>query len=46
MFYDCLKAAVVVEDFSKGLGAAIVAKVAVDLGLTKVIKEPLVCLAD
>jgi hypothetical protein len=46
VFYDCPKAAVVVRDFSKGLGAVMAVKAAVDLSLTKVIKEPLVCLAD
>jgi len=45
-FYDCPKAAVVVGDFSKGLGAAVAAKAAVDLGLTEIIDEPLICLAD
>jgi hypothetical protein len=45
-FYNCLKAAVVVGDFSKGLRAAIAAKAAVDLGLTEIINEPLICLAD
>jgi hypothetical protein len=42
-FSDCPKAAVIIRDFSKGLRAACVAKVAVDLGLTKIIDEPLVC---
>lgn len=37
-FYDCPKAAVVVRDFSKGFRAA------VDLGLTDIFEEPLVCL--
>jgi MULE transposase domain len=45
-FYDCPKAAVVVRDFFKGLGAAIAAKAAVDLSLTEIIDEPLVCLKD
>jgi hypothetical protein len=45
-FYDCPEAAIVVGDFSKGLGAAIAAKAAVDLGLTKIFEEPLVCLPD
>jgi hypothetical protein len=45
-FHNCPKAAIIVKDFSKGLGAACVAKVAVDLGLTKITEEPLVCLLD
>jgi hypothetical protein len=45
-FYDCPEAAVVVGDFSKGLGAAMAAKAAVDLGLTEIIEEPLVCPPD
>jgi hypothetical protein len=45
-FYNCPKAAVIVRDFAKGLRAACVAKVAVDLSLTKIIEEPLVCLVD
>jgi hypothetical protein len=43
VFYNCLKAAVVVKDFLKGLAAA---KAAVNLSLTNVIKEPFVCLTD
>jgi hypothetical protein len=46
VFYDCPEAAVVVGDFSKGLGAAMAAKAAVDLGLTEITEEPLVCLED
>jgi hypothetical protein len=46
VFYGCPEAAVVVEYFSKGLGAAMAAKAAVDLGLTKIIKELLECLLD
>jgi len=42
-FYDCPEAAVIVGDFSTGLGAAVAAKAAVDLGLTKVAEEALVC---
>jgi hypothetical protein len=45
-FYDCPEAAIVVGDFSKGFSAAIAAKAAVDLSLTKIFKEPLVCLLD
>jgi MULE transposase-like protein len=45
-FYDCPEAAVVVGDFSKGLGAAMAAKAAVDLGLTEIIDKPLICPAD
>jgi hypothetical protein len=45
-FYDCPKATVAVRDFFKGLGAAMAAKAVVDLGLTKITKEPLVCLAN
>jgi hypothetical protein len=41
-FYDCLEAAIIVGDFSKGLGAACAAKAAVDLGLTEITEEPLV----
>ena len=46
VFYNCPKAVVVVKDFLKGLAAAIAAKAAINLGLTKVVKEPLVCLID
>jgi len=46
VFYNCPKAAVVVKDFSKGLRAIIAAKAAINLSLTEIIKEPLVCLAD
>jgi hypothetical protein len=42
-FYNCPKAAVIVRDFAKGLGATCAAKAAVDLSLTKIIEEPLVC---
>jgi hypothetical protein len=45
-FYNCPEAAVIVGDFAKGLGAACVAKAAVDLGLTEITEEPLVCLVD
>jgi MULE transposase domain len=45
-FYDYPKAAVIVRDFAKGLGAACAAKAAVDLGLTEITEEPLVCLVD
>jgi len=42
-FNDCPEAAVIVGDFSKGLGAACAAKAAVDLGLTDITEEALVC---
>jgi hypothetical protein len=42
-FNDCPEAAVIVGDFSKGLGAACAAKAAVDLGLTVITDEALVC---
>jgi hypothetical protein len=45
-FHDCPEAVVVVGDFSKGLGAAMAAKAAIDLGLTDIFEEPLVCPAD
>jgi hypothetical protein len=45
-FYDCPKAAVIVGDFAKGLGAACAAKAAVDLSLTKITEELLICLLD
>jgi hypothetical protein len=46
-FYNCPKVVVVVvEDFSKGLRAAIAAKAALDLSLTKIVEEPLVYPAD
>jgi hypothetical protein len=43
-FYNFPKAAVIVGDFSKGLGAAVAAKAIVDLRLTAITNEPLVCL--
>ena len=46
VFYNYPEAAVVVRDFSKGLAAAMAAKVAVDLSLIEVVKEPLVCPTD
>jgi len=46
VFYNCPEAAVVVGDFSKGLRAAMAAKAAVDLSLTEITKEPLICLED
>jgi len=46
VFYDCPEAAVIVGDFSKGLGAAVAAKAAVDLGITTVTEEPLICPPD
>ena len=42
-FSDCPETAVIVRDFSKGLGAACAAKAAVDLGLTDITEEALVC---
>ena len=42
-FYDCPGNAIIVGDFFKGLGAACVAKAALDLGLTNIKDEPLVC---
>lgn len=46
VFYNCPKAVVVVRDFLKGLTATMAAKAAVDLSLTEVIEELLVCLTD
>jgi hypothetical protein len=43
VFNDCPETAVIVRDFSKGLGAACAAKAAVDLGLTEIIDEALIC---
>jgi hypothetical protein len=45
-FYNCSKAAIIVRDFSKGLRAACAAKAALDLRLTKIEEEPLVCLLN
>jgi hypothetical protein len=45
-FYNCPDAAVIVGDFSKGLRAAVAAKAAVDLRLTTVTEEALVCPLD
>jgi hypothetical protein len=42
-FYDCPEPAVIVGDFSKGLRAACAAKAALDLGLTEITEEALVC---
>jgi hypothetical protein len=42
-FNDCPKVVVIVGDFSKGLGAAYAAKATVDLGLTNIVNEALVC---
>jgi len=42
-FYNCLEAAVIVGDFSKGLRAACTAKAAVNLSLTEIINKALVC---
>jgi hypothetical protein len=46
VIYDCPEAAVIVRDFSKGLGAAVAAKAATDLGLAEITDEALVCLAE
>jgi hypothetical protein len=46
VFYNYSKAAVVVKDFSKGLRAVIVAKAVINLGLTKIINKPFICLVD
>jgi len=46
VFSDCPKAVVIVGEFFKGPAAAIAAKAAVDLGLTTVTKEALVCPLD
>ena len=46
MLYNYLKVVVVVRDFSKGLRAVIAAKAAINLSLTKITKEPFVCLKD
>jgi hypothetical protein len=43
-FYNCPKAVVIVGDFTKGFRATCAAKAAVDLSLTKIIEELLVCL--
>jgi hypothetical protein len=45
-FYDCPKPAVIVGDFSRGLGAACATKAALDLSLTEIVEEPLVCPID
>jgi hypothetical protein len=45
-FHNCPEAAIIVRDFSKSLGAACAAKAALDLGLTKIKEEPLVCLPN
>jgi hypothetical protein len=45
-FNDCSEAGVIVEDFSKGLGAACTAKAAVDLSLTEITEEALVCSSE
>jgi len=42
-FNDYPKAGVIIRDFSKGLGAAYVAKAAINLGLTNIVNEALVC---
>ena len=43
VFYDCPKAVVIVEDFSKGLGAAVAAKATIDHGLVDIMEDALVC---
>jgi len=45
-FYNCPRQLIIIRDFAKGLGAACTAKAAVDLSLTKIIEEALVCLSD
>ena len=45
-FHNCLGQSIIVGDFAKGLGAACTAKAAVNLGLTKIIEEALVCPPD
>jgi hypothetical protein len=42
-FNNCSEAAVIVRDFSKGLGAVCASKAAVDLGLTEITNDALVC---
>jgi len=42
-FYNCPQNAVIIGDFSKGLKAACAAKAAVNLSLTEIINEALVC---
>jgi hypothetical protein len=46
VFNDCSEAGVIVGDFSKGLGAACAAKAAVDLSLTEITEEALVCSSE
>ena len=43
VFYDCPEAVVIVGDFSKGLGAAVATKAAVDHGLVDIMEDTLVC---
>src|SRR5436305_2822188 len=43
VFYDCPEAAIIVGDFSKGLGAAVAAKAAIDHGLVDIMEDALVC---
>src|SRR5207248_6358200 len=43
VFYDCPEAVVIVGDFSKGLGAAVAAKAAIDHGLVDIMEDALVC---
>jgi hypothetical protein len=45
-FYDCPELAVIIGDFSKGLGATMAAKATIDLGLTTVTDEALIYLDD
>ena len=42
-FNDCPEVVVIVGDFSKGLGATCVAKATIDLSLTNITEEALVC---
>jgi len=45
-FYNYLEAAIIIRDFTKGFKVACAAKAAVDLSLTKIIEELLICLLD
>jgi hypothetical protein len=45
-FYDYPELVVIIGDFSKGLGATMAAKAAIDLGLTTITKEALTYLDD
>jgi hypothetical protein len=45
-FHSYPRLSIIVGDFSKGLGAVYIAKAAVDLSLTEIIEEALVCPPD